>query len=172
MTEDADVFEFLTKTLAKLSKLSNIHPSDSFSSLLVKDAPQIKNTAYYTHGIDLLEVGFSSDLTPAEIMGIMSAIRHQKPFFRTKDGGFLEIDEALSGFEILSNLDFSYNDIKDGKKALDRYNALYLAGLSENGKIEKNKEFGELIDRIRNLRARIPDYLDTVLRDYQKTGVH
>ncbi|MBR5809702.1 MAG: SNF2 helicase associated domain-containing protein, partial [Clostridia bacterium] len=172
LTEDADVFEFLTKTLAKLSKLSNIHPSDSFSSLLVKDAPQIKNTAYYTHGIDLLEVGFSSDLTPAEIMGIMSAIRHKKPFFRTKDGGFLEIDEALSGFEILSNLDFSYNDIKDGKKALDRYNALYLAGLSENGKIEKNKEFGELIDRIRNLRARIPDYLDTVLRDYQKTGVH
>ena len=172
LTEDADVFEFLTKTLGKLSRLANIHPSDNFSSLLVKEAPEIKNTAYYSHSIDLLEVGFDTDLTPAEIMGIMSAIRHKKPFFRTKDGAFLEIDESLSGFEILSNLDFSYNDIKDGKKALDRYNALYLAGLSENGKMEKNKAFGELIDRIRNLRADIPDYLDTVLRDYQKTGVH
>lgn len=172
LTEDADVFEFLTKTLEKLSKIANIHPSDSFSSLLVKEAPEIKNTAYYSHGIDLLEVGFDTDLTPAEIMGIMSAIRHKKPFFRTKDGAFLEIDESLSGFEILSNLDFSYNDIKDGKKALDRYNALYLAGLSENGKIEKNKAFGELIDKIRNIRADIPDYLDAVLRDYQKTGVH
>lgn len=172
LTEEAEVFEFLTKTLAKLSKLAGIHPSDSFSALLVKDAPEIKNTAYYSHGVDLLQVGFDTDLTPAEIMGIMSAIRHKKPFFRTKDGAFLEIDEALSGFEILSNLDFSYNDIKDGKKVLDRYNALYLAGLSENGKIEKNQAFDELINRIRTLRAEIPDYLDGVLRDYQKTGVH
>ncbi len=172
LTEEADVFEFLTKTLLKLSKIANIHPSDSFSDLLVKDAPEIKNTAYYSQGIDLLEVGFNTELTPAEIMGIMSAIRHKKPFFRTKDGAFLEIDESLSGFEILSNLDFSYNDIKDGKKALNRYNALYLAGLSENGKIEKNQAFADLIDKIRNLRADIPDYLDTVLRDYQKTGVH
>lgn len=172
LTEDAEVFEFLTKTIAKLSKIADIHASESFSGLLVKDAPEIKNTAYYSQGIDLLEVGFDTDLTPAEIMGIMSAIRHKKPFFRTKDGGFLEINESLSGFEILSNLDFSYNDIKDGKKALDRYNALYLAGLSQSGKIEKTQAFSDLIDKIRNLRADIPDYLDKVLRGYQKTGVH
>lgn len=172
LTEEWDVFEFLTKTLTKLSNLATLHPSDSFSALLAKDTPEIKNTAYYTQGVDLLEVGFDSVLTPAEIMGIMSAIRHKKPFFRTKDGAFLEIDENLSGFEVLSNLDFSYNDIKDGKKALDRYNALYLAGLSENGKIRTNQAFSDLIDKIRNIRAEIPDYLENVLRDYQKTGVH
>ena len=172
LTEDGEVFEFLTKTIKKLSKIANIHPSDSFLSLLVKDAPEIKNTAYYSSGIDLLEVGFDTELSPAEIMGIMSAIRHKKPFFRTKDGAFLEIDESLSGFEILSNLDFSYSDIKDKRKTLDRYNALYLASLFQNGKIGQNQEFADFIEEIRSIRADIPDYLDGILRDYQKTGVH
>jgi len=172
LSEDADLFDFLSKTLPKLSKIANIHPSDSFSKMLIKDSPEIKNTAYYNHGIDLLEVGFDTELTPAEIMGIMSAIRHKKPFFRMRDGAFLEIDQSLSGFEILSNLDFSYNDIKDGKKEISRYNALYLSGLADAGKIGKNKEFSHLIEKIRSIRADIPDYLDTVLRDYQKTGVH
>lgn len=172
LTEDGDVFEFLTGTVKKLSKIARIHSSDSFSALLVKDSPKITNTAYYDDKIDLLKVGFETTLAPYEIMGIMNAIRHKKPFFRTKDGAFLEIDEKLSGFEILSNLDFSYNDIKDGKKDLERYNALYLASLSESGNMEKNQAFSELIDKIRNTCAHIPDYLDKILRDYQKTGVH
>lgn len=172
LTEDADVFEFLTKTVPKLTKLAEIHASDSFSALLVKDTPEIKNTAYYDSDIDLLEVGFDTPLTPAEVMGIMSAIRHKKPFFRTKDGAFLEIDESLDSFEVLSNLDFSYNDIKDGKKSLDRYNALYLSGLADAGKIGQNQAFSQLIEKVKNTVAQIPDYLDSVLRDYQKTGVH
>lgn len=172
LTEDADIFEFLTDGVKKLSKLATIHASDSFSSMLIKDAPKLQNTAYYQNGIDLLEVGFETELSAGEIMGIMSAVRHKKPFFKTKDGAFLEINENLSDFEILSNLDFSFGDIKDGKKTLDRYNALYLAGLADNGQIKQNQAFSELIERIRSIRAEIPDYLDTVLRDYQKTGVH
>lgn len=172
LTEPDEIFSFMKENMPKLSKTATIHASDSFSNLLMKDAPVLNNIAFYLPDIDLLEVGFESELTPAEIMGIMNAIRHKKPFFRMRDGAFLEIDESLSGFEVLSNLDFSYNDIKDRKKEVNRYNALYLSGLSKDGKIEYNKEFSDLVEKIRSIRADIPDYLDTVLRDYQKTGVH
>lgn len=172
LSDDADIFEFLTKMVPKLSRIASIHSSDNFSKMLLNDSPRLKNTAFYDSEIDLLEVGFDTEITPAEIMGIMSAIRHKKPFFKMRDGAFLKIDESLSDFEILSNLDFSYNDIKAGKKVLNRYNALYLSGLAQSGKIEKNPAFSRLIEEIRRIRADIPDYLDKILRDYQKTGVH
>ena len=172
LTEDADIFEFLTDGVKKLSKIATIHSSENFSKMLVKDAPKLQNTAYYQSGVDLLEVGFETELTPGEIMGIMSAVRHKKPFFKTKDGDFLEINESFSDFEILSNLDFSFADIKDGRKTLDHYNALYLSSLTDSGKMGKNQAFSDLIEQIRSIRAEIPDYLDKVLRDYQKTGVH
>ena len=171
--DDSDeLFDFLTKSISKLSQVAQLHISDAFGKMSVSAVPEIKSTAYYNPKIDLLEVGFETDLTPTEITGILHAIRHKKAYYRMKNGAFLSIDDALSGFEILNSLDFSYTDVRDGKKALSKYNTLFLSGLLKNGKIDSDAGFESLVESIQNIRADIPDYLENTLRDYQKTGVH
>ncbi len=172
LDDNDELFEFLTKSIGKLSQIAELHISDSFEKMHLTAVPEIKSTAYYNHKIDLLEVGFETELTPTEITGILHAIRHKKAYYRMKNGVFLSIDEKLSGFEILNSLDFSYGDVKDGKKVISKYNALFLSGLLQSGKIASNSGFDTLVEKIKNIRADIPDYLENTLRDYQKTGVH
>ncbi len=167
-----ELYEFLRNTVKKLSQLARVHASDSFSSLIAPTVPKIKGSVSYDTKIDLLEVGFESDLSPVEIVGILHAIRHKKQYFRMKDGSFLPMEDGLSEFDVLSNLDFSYEDIKKGKKQLSASSALYLSGLSESRIISSDKAFDDFVAKIKALRADIPDYLDRVLRDYQKTAVH
>ncbi len=166
-----ELYAFLTQSIKKLSQLAQIHTSDAFNQMLISP-PEIKSTAHYNPKIDLLEVGFESELSPADIIGILHAIRHKKKYYRISGGSFLDLNDDLYGFDILSSLDFSYADVKSGKKALARYNTLFLSGLLKDGKISSDSEFEELTRKIQDIRADIPDYLDSVLRDYQKIGVN
>jgi len=166
-----DIYEFITVTLPKLGAVSNIHTSNSFDALHSGDKPKIKSSITYSKKVDLLEVGFETDLTASEMMGILSSIRNKKKYYRMRNGMFLDIDEKLSGFELLENLDFSFNDLKEKRKTVSKYYALFLAGaIGEN--LTSNNEFDELIDDIKSIRANIPDYLNKILRDYQKDAVH
>ncbi|MBO5059858.1 MAG: DEAD/DEAH box helicase [Clostridia bacterium] len=172
MSGNDELYEFLTSGIKRLSQMAHIHTSESFDKMTVSVPPMVSGRVSYDTKIDLLEVGFESDLSPSEIMGILHAIRHKKRYYRMRDGAFLSMTDELSVFEMLSNLDFSYGDVRDGKKLLTKHNALYLSGLSESGLVASDAGFDGLIEKIRSLRADIPDYLENVLRDYQKTGVH
>lgn len=170
--EDGEIFEFLTDRLPKVKALATIHSSGGFDKLLMRDAPKISGKVEYNEKIDLLEMGFEADITPADIVGIINAIRHKKAFFKMKSGEFLPISDELYDFEILDNLDFSYNDVREGKKTINKYNLLYLSGLRESGRISADAGFDALITEIKKIRADIPENMEKILRDYQKTGVH
>ena len=167
--ENNEIFEFITVTLKELEKYASIHTSQRFDALLLQNAPKIKSKIFYNKKIDLLEVGFESDLSPSEIAGILSAVRNKKKYYRMSNGAFLSI-EGLKDFEMLESLDFSFADLKERRKELSKCYALFLAGARDS--MEANDEFDRLIDDIKNIKAKIPDYLDKVLREYQKTGVH
>lgn len=167
-----EIYNFLENSLGRISELADIHESDAFSAMKEAAVPTVKNTVSYSDTIDLLEMGFETDITPAEIMGILTAMRNGKKYFRMQNGNFLKIDERLADFEVLGNLDFSYADIQQKKKKLSKYHALYLSGVVKNGGAESDSGFDNLIEEIKKIRADIPDYLDSVLRDYQKDGVH
>ncbi len=167
-----ELYQFLQNTIKKLSQTAKMHLSDSFSALMVPSVPKMQGRVSYDTKINLLEVGFESELSPVEVAGILHAIRHKKQYFRMKDGAFLPLEEGLDAFDVLNNLDFSYEDIKKGKKSLSASSALYLSGLSESRIISSDAAFDEFVAKIRAMRADIPDYLDGVLRDYQKTAVH
>lgn len=169
---DQDLYNFLSTTYKRLVRMANIHTSQSFDNMQIKALPKISQKASYNDKIDLLEVGFTSDLSASEIAAILSSIRHKKPFYRTKSGEFLDLLGEPSGFDILNNLNFSYSDLRDGKKTLSKYNVLYLMSALEGNKIEADNGFLKLIDEIKNIRADIPKELMGVMRDYQKTGVH
>jgi SNF2 family DNA or RNA helicase/predicted nucleic acid-binding Zn finger protein len=170
LSDSRQMYDFMTATVKKLQSIAKVHTSDRFDALLIKEAPNLKNKIYYNKKIDLLEVGFESDLTPSEIAGILSAIRNRKEYYRMSNGAFLNINDSLFDFEMLENLDFSFADLKEKRKTLSKYYALYLAGA--RGNIEANAEFDEYLEEIKNIKADIPAYLKNVLRDYQAECVH
>ncbi|MCR4718462.1 MAG: DEAD/DEAH box helicase [Firmicutes bacterium] len=170
LSDSKDMYDFMTVTVKKLQETTKVHTSDRFDALLIKKAPHLKNKIYYNKKIDLLEVGFESDLTPSEIAGILGAIRNRKEYYRMSSGAFLEINKNLFDFEMLENLDFSFADLKERRKTLSKYYALYLAGA--RGNTEANAEFDKFLEEIKNIKANIPDYLENVLRDYQTECVH
>lgn len=172
LTDSDELYSFFSVTLKKLAMFAQIHASDSFSAMHIKGGYSFSGRVSYNRDIDLLEVGFDTEISPSEVAGILSALRHKKDYYRMKNGAFLDISEDFSSFDILNSLDFSYFDLKNGKKTLSKYHALYLSGLVQNGIIASDNNFEELIEEIRSIRAKIPPHLDTVLRDYQKTGVH
>lgn len=167
-----EIYVFFENSFDKVSELATVHVSDGFSAMKEAAVPTVKNTVSYSDTIDLLEVGFETNITPSEIMGILTAIRNRKKYFRMENGNFLKIDERLADFEVLGNLDFSYAEIRQKKKKLSKYHALYLSSVVKNGGVKPDSGFDKLVEEIKNIRADIPDYLDDVLRDYQKDGIH
>lgn len=172
LLEDGEIFEFLNEKLPKIKALAQVHSSGGFDKLLIDEPPKLSQRVTYDEKIDLLEMGFEADITPSDVVGIINAIRHKKAFFKMKSGEFLPISDELYDFEILDNLDFSYNDVREGKKTVNKYNLLYLSGLFESGKISADSGFDALVLKIRKIRADIPERMEKILRDYQKTGVH
>jgi len=58
-----------------------------------------------------------------------------------------------------------------GKRKIPKFYALYLASKMENKNVTADENFMEMIDSALNCECKIPEHINKVLRDYQKTGV-
>jgi hypothetical protein len=106
LSDSDKLYVFFAQTLKKLSMFAEIHTSESFNNMHIKDSLSFTGRVSYKKDIDLLEVGFTAEVSPSEMAGILSAIRHKKDYYRMKTGAFLDISEGLSGFDVLNSLDF------------------------------------------------------------------
>ena len=121
----------------------------------------------------MLEADFESNLSYEQISGILSAVKLKKRFYRLSNGSFIDLENSKQKdiFNLLDQLDFSFEDIKNGKKVIPKYHALYLNSLSS---VEKNEEFKKYIEEIKNIEPVIPvsyTHLDVYKRqiyDYEK----
>lgn len=173
LTEPDRLYWFLSQELPKLETMANLHTSDAFLALRTAQPPEITSTVRLNTDIDLLEFSFDTNMSPAEIRGILQAVQLRQPYYRMPDGNFLDLSgEVPAGISLLDSLSFTPDDLRRGTKTLSRYHLLYLSGLAEQGKVQADGEFMRLVSEIRNIRADIPPSLSSVLRDYQKTGVH
>ena len=173
LLDSAEIYRFITKTVNELSNLATLYVSDSFQALKNKKDIGIKTNVKYNKEVDLLEVGFETELTSEEIYGILNAVRMKENFYRLKDGSYLSVDdEEISKFKVFEGLNFSEKDIKASKKSLSKYYALYLDALKQEGIVTTDGAFNELINSVKEIRADIPDYLKDILRDYQLKGVN
>ena len=170
LTGDDEIFEFATEGVKRLSQTADIHYSKSFSELFDTGSVEFSAAVDYNERIDLLEAGFESNLSSAEIWSILRAIRLKKRFYRLPNGHFLDFenDDRAEMIRLLNQLDFSEADILSGTKAVNKYYAMYLDA-SRN--VQKKSGFTELIENMRSVAANIPEGLDNILRDYQKNGI-
>lgn len=172
LLDDSDeIYKFLFSDMQPLRHMANIIQSDAFTAMCRLQTPDLRAGVSYKSGIDLLEVGFESELSADEIERLLAAVKLRKNYCRTDSGNYLKLENNEIA-RLLNNLGFTSADIKCGKKQLSKYHALYLAALSGSGRIKSDDGFIKMLEQLRSIRAPIPQELDNVLREYQRDGVH
>ncbi len=167
---DSDIYAFLSDEIPRLEKLANLHRSDRFKGLKISNSIDIRASVSYMTHIDLLETGFESNLTYEQINGILNAVKLKKNFYRLPGGSFINLDGSAQKdtLNLLNQLDFTYEDLRNGSKTVPKYHALYLNSLTS---VRKNDSFVKYVNEIKNKKPIIPKGLENVLREYQKDGM-
>lgn len=170
LRSDRDIYLFLSDDIPRLREKAQLHYSDRFAGLKITDSVSIRARVSYSSNVDLLETDFESDLSYEQISGILNAVKLKKRFYRLPSGSFIDLEhsEQKNIFNLLDQLDFSFEDIKNGYKKVPKYHALYLNAVTA---VDKDESFTDYIDEIKNQEPKIPQELDGVLRDYQKDGI-
>ncbi len=169
LSDEVEIFKFITRVLTKLNQKARVFTSDSFDSLLIEDLPSLSAYVSYNEKIDLLQMEIDGEIPEEEIREILEAYYQNYAFYRFSDGRFFDFSKKNSTLEFL--LALPENENIKGKRNLSKSYALYLAQEIEKGKIKGHESFFELIKRGLECSYKIPDYLNGVLRDYQKNGV-
>lgn len=167
---DREIYLFLSDSLPELREKATLYSSDRFAGLKITNSIDIRASVRYNGNVDLLEADFETDLSYEQINGILNAVKLKKRFYRLSNGSFIDIEHSNQKdiFNLLDQLDFSYEDLKNGGKTISKYHALYLNSVNT---VQKDESFEKYINDIRNQEAKIPEGLKNVLRGYQHDGI-
>jgi SNF2 family DNA or RNA helicase len=172
-------FKFIYEIVPELQKLSQVYYSESFKNIKVKDPSLFSIGIRLNETSDMLEISFDhQDIDRDELWRILTSLKERKKYYRLKNGDLLPLEsntlEAISRLVDYFNLD--QDDLATEIIELPKYRALYLdeeIKESHFNQIKRNQAFKRLVQNVRepeDLDLSIPKEMETVLRDYQKTG--
>ena len=179
LTDEDKTYDFLNERIDEYMSKYEVLISEEFKK------KQIIQPRIGTIGVkiqnDLLSIDLSNiNYDPTELEDIMEKYKLKKRYYKLRDGSFLKLEQN-ENMEFLDKLvdgmDIDFKKVKDGKIKLPVNRSLYLNRLIEkNPEIDvvEDGEYKKLIDETTNARndeeVKIPENLEGVLRDYQKTG--
>jgi len=169
--DDELIFTFISKLLPQLQNDAVLYMSSAFEDILPK-THNFKHNISYNQKIDLLESDIESDLTQEEILGILKAVELKEAFYKLKNGEYFDIEAGYDELSVIKNL---YSDIsEDGEKLkIKQFGLMYLTGIADSFPgVSLQKSAQSFIEKLRNIKADIPKYLQGILREYQKDGIN
>ena len=179
LTDEDKTYDFLNERIDEYMSKYEVLISEEFKK------KQIIQPRIGTIGVkiqnDLLSIDLSNiNYDPIELEDIMEKYKLKKRYYKLRDGSFvkLEQNENMDFLDkLVDGMDIDFKKVKDGKIKLPVNRSLYLNRLLEkNPEIDvvEDGEYKRLIDETTNARndeeVKIPENLEGVLRDYQKTG--
>ncbi len=178
MENEKDIVSFITEGVEKLQAIGEVYYSEAFKEIKVYGRSNLKgNVRLNEEG--MLEFAFQLDgVDNKELKNIFNALREKKKYFRLRQGGFISLeDQGIQDLgEMLDYLDVKDKDLLEGKMLLSKYNALYLDQKIKDKDmdyVKRSRNFRDLANNIRDVRDMdysLPEHLETVMRNYQKTG--
>lgn len=178
MRSEKKIISFLTDGVKKLQNLGEVYYSQSFKNIKIYGKSSIKGSISINEE-DFLEFSFNIEgIDRDEFKDVFNALREKKKYFRLKNGDFVSLeDNSVKDLgNIIDFLDIKEKDLISDKIPISKYNAIYLDNKLNNmelSNIERNTNFRDLIDNIRDIKDldyNLPDYLKNVMRNYQMTG--
>ncbi len=173
------IYEFLTEDINYYTQKFEILATEKFK------AKQIRQPKTGSLGVkvenNLLSIDLKSmDINFDELEEIMERYALKKKYHRLKDGSFINLEENQEiDFinKLITGMDVSYKEIKNGEISLPVNRTLYLNELLKKIKgtqIIKNTKYREMVSDFNKEQLetefQVPKNLDNILRYYQKTG--
>ena len=178
ITDEKVLLEFLVSGLEKLRSVAEVYYSEEFKKIKVHGNSSYKSNIKLNKE-NLLEFNFSIEgVDNIELSNIFAAIREKRKYYRVKNGSFVLLDSnnILKIAQMMEYLNIKDRDISKNKILLSKYNAIYIEEKLKREQMDfvgTNKRFTQLVSNVRDnkeIKAQVPESLDSVMRSYQKTG--
>ncbi len=171
------VFKFLGSGIDTLMSIGEVHVTDAFKSLNIHKKLNLTVGVSVSQG--LLDLTIASDtLSRQDILDVLDSYKQKKQYHRLKNGSFVNTeDESVKMLsEILDASQISSKDFLKDNIHLPAFRALYLDKLlEENDSLYEDRDthFRQLIKDFKTISDsdfEVPQTLNKILRNYQKTG--
>lgn len=174
--EDA-IFTLLNDGVDEIEETIEIYATDKFKKISVKQ--QAALSVGVRVNSNLLDLTFDlGDYDKEELIGLISAYRLNKHYFRLKNGSYLTLQDGSlkTFFELADGLNLTESEILNKQAAVSTYRALYLDSLIKQDsriKFDRDSGFKKIIRDIKYVSDSdflVPPTLSGTLRSYQKVG--
>ena len=176
--QDESLFDFLQYGIPELFEFCEIHMTDAFRRLKVRDQSHFEMDVSVESDLMNLKLT-SNDLSPKELFAIFQSYHQKKRFVRLKNGDFFRIEqnetiEQIAG--IMDSLHLSAKELIEGKMHIPAFRALYLDKMLEQHEeiyAERDSRFSNIIKSFKTVSDAdyaFPGELKSVLRGYQRDG--
>ncbi|MFA9423303.1 MAG: SNF2 helicase associated domain-containing protein [Sedimentibacter sp.] len=177
MTDEDNIYEFLTTGVNTLTSLCEVNVSDDFKKINIRYPKSMSMGVKLNSNLIELDIE-KLEFDPSELKDILLNYKRKKKYFRLKDGSFLNLEkEYFSTMEkLVEDLNISGEQLKTGHIEISKYRSFYLDSLLKNNswiKAEKSQPFKEMVYNINESGDSdfvLPKELKPIMRNYQVTG--
>lgn len=177
MEEEESIVNFMEYGLPKLTEIYDVFVSKKLKKFKVIGKTSVESS--FKIGRDnILSFAFSIDgVSKSEIHSLLDSIKGKKKYYRLKNGNWLNLqDSSLSEFShMIDDLDISTTELTKENIEVSKYQMIGLDSF------ENDYEFVKLDNQIHSIIKQFKNYKninisftkeeDTLLREYQKTGI-
>ncbi|MDD4779869.1 MAG: SNF2 helicase associated domain-containing protein [Tissierellia bacterium] len=177
MKDESNIYEFLTSGISKLMSICEVNVSDDFKKIKIKYPKTMSMGVKLKSNLIEIEID-KLEFDSTELKDILNSYKIRKKYYRLKDCSFLNLDSDYFNIveHLVDDLNVSPDELETGKIKLQKYRSLYLDNLIRNNtwiNAHKENNFKEMIRNINESDESefdLPDNLNIIMRNYQKTG--
>lgn len=177
MSDEESEFHFLYTVLPQLEKMMKIYATTAVKLRVCRldEMPKVKVHVSRDKTLNWLEFRLNMGWIPeTEIRGLIQALEEKRPYYRLSSGMLLPLDheelQKLNAF--MEHTEFHHGEMEDSTLRVPLLEGLHIVNNDYEG-LMPDRELRRLISDLNhpdNLDHPIPESLESVLRDYQKTG--
>lgn len=178
LSKDEDLlYELLTEGIGRLQEVAEVFVSEALKRIHVVHAPSV--TVGVSLSGDLLELQLTTEeMSRDELVEILSKYNRKRKYYRLKNGDFIQVqDSGIENLlELRDGLQLTEKQLKQETLQLPGYRALFMDAQLKNSKDVKTIRDTNFRNLIKNMKTvedndfEIPKELESILREYQKTG--
>ncbi|SMG49130.1 DEAD/DEAH box helicase [Paenibacillus aquistagni] len=179
MDQEEDIAHFLFYLLPRLERWVSIYTTPALQGTMRmrQAAPQL--SVDLDPQMNWLDVDFEIEgMSETEIKELLTHLVEKKKYYRLQDGAYLWLDDTRFRriSQLMSGMGMKQKDVQGSHFSMSLTRGLYLLDEEETYGSASVKLGQDLRELLRNLRApgslsfEVPPSLESVLRDYQRTG--
>lgn len=178
MDDVGNEVEFIENGLEELANDYKIFTTEKFKNIKIRKKTNV-SSSFGIGSDNIFKYDFKLDnINSDELVNIFKNMKEKKKYFRLKNGDILNLeDDNLKELEDLTEeMNFTDEEIINGKGSIQKYRAIYLDSLRQSKfkNVNTNNLFDDFIKNFyeyKDSKLTISDDELKILRDYQVTGV-